>query len=78
MYRSSKVSEALAIQPVANDIMNECEAAEYLGVCDKTLRKLRKTSSIPHARVGERIVYVRTKLLVWLEAGGTAQQETEV
>ena len=56
-----------------SDVMDEYEAAKYVGVCDKTLRKLRKESDIPYARVGGRIVYLRRELYAWLAAGGTSQ-----
>ncbi len=57
------------------DVMDEYQAAKYVGVCDKTLRKLRKESAIPYARVGGRVIYLRPQLYAWLAAGGTMQQK---
>ena len=58
-----------------DDVLNEYDAARMLGVCSKTLRRLRQAALIPHAKVGERIVYQRSRLYEWLAAGGSASQE---
>ena len=59
------------------EVMDEYEASAFVRVCDKSLRKLRKQKRIPFAKVGGRIVYLRSKLVAWLEAGGTSQFEVE-
>ncbi len=38
---------------------NQIEAAQYLGVSDKTVRKLLKDGSIRFASIGGRITYKR-------------------
>ena len=58
-----------------NDVLSEAEAAKFVKVCSKTLRKLRKDHRIPHAHVGARIIYLRSQLHVWLQNGGANHSE---
>lgn len=57
------------------DVLDEVEAAELIGVCDRTLREYRKRKQVPFARMGGRVLYIKAQLIAWLHAGGTAQFE---
>lgn len=42
------------------------QAAEKLGVCDKTLKKLAESGQIQHRRVGRRWIFSARALREWL------------
>lgn len=46
------------------DILNVSEAADYLGVSASWLWK----SDVPRARLGKRVVWIRSQLLAYAEA----------
>jgi hypothetical protein len=56
------------------EVFDEFQAAAFVGVCSKTLRKLRQQEMIPFARVGGRIVYLRGQLIKWLARGGSSRK----
>ncbi|MPL66015.1 hypothetical protein SDC9_11683 [bioreactor metagenome] len=43
------------------------ESAYACGVCDRTIRDRVKRGEIPAARVGSRILILRSNLIAWLE-----------
>ncbi|HEY0008118.1 MAG TPA: helix-turn-helix domain-containing protein [Tepidisphaeraceae bacterium] len=53
------------------EVLTEPEASAFLRLCGKSLRRRRQRNEIPFAQIGGRIVYLRSQLLAWLEAGGT-------
>ncbi len=48
--------------------VNERGAGEVLGVSRFTVRKLTRERTIPHYRVGRRVVYDTDELAAWLRA----------
>lgn len=78
-YGSSPYESNVHASPasLANEVINEIKAANYLGVCDRTLRNLRRRGQIPFTRLGGRVVYLQSELYQWLLAGGTRQYETK-
>ncbi len=76
MLRQNKCATS-SLSGDGGEVMDEYGASKYIGVCGKTLRKLRKEAKIPFARVGGRVVYLRPQLYAWLAAGGTKAQEVE-
>ena len=57
------------------EVMDDGQAAVFLGVSTKSLRKLRKNKQIPFALVGGLIRYRRSALLAWIDAGGSNQHK---
>ncbi|MBR2005474.1 MAG: helix-turn-helix domain-containing protein [Thermoguttaceae bacterium] len=47
-------------------IYNLQQAAEKLGVCDKTLKKLAESGEIQHKRAGRRWIFTDRALREWL------------
>ena len=70
----------MALKPPLTDdlalLLNEREAAKYLGICPRTLATLRKAGRIPAVIISARCVrYSRQKLAEWVLAqskGGAA------
>jgi len=65
-------------------MMNLTEAAAYLGWSENTLRKLMRTTDIPHRRLGPRLVlFSRSALDAWAAGppddptGGQTGAQTE-
>jgi hypothetical protein len=53
-----------------NHILNELDAAKYLGLSVSTLRRRRRTRKAPAwAKLGHRIVYRKADLDAFIEAG---------
>lgn len=50
-----------------NDTMKSKEAAEYLGITEYRLRTLTKQGEIKHFTAGNRFLYKRKSLDLWLE-----------
>jgi excisionase family DNA binding protein len=50
---------------------NQVEAAQYLGVSDKTVRKLLKEGTIRFARIGSRVLIAKSELDRFLIGGIT-------
>lgn len=59
-------------------VYNLSEAAKFLGVCDKTLRKLAESGAIPYRRVGRRWLFSDKSLRDWINASGKASAPLEV
>ena len=59
-----------------HEMMNVAEAAAYLGWAENTLRKVMRTTDIPHRRLGPRLVlFSRSALTAWA-AGAPAGAQT--
>lgn len=54
------------------DILSADEAAAWLGVDRKTLYDGARRGDVPCGRLGRRLIFHRTALLVWLGAQGRA------
>lgn len=50
-----------------NDTMTVREAAKYLGIAEQRLRSLTAQGSIRHLKAGNRFLYKRKSLDIWLE-----------
>ena len=64
-----------------NDTMKTKEAAEYLGITEYRLRTLTKQAAIRHFEAGNRFLYKRKTLDLWLEETQEAsvqQSEEEI
>lgn len=48
--------------------MNQREAAEALGVSERTLRNWTKAGTVPHCRLNGVLRYPTDRLLAWLES----------
>lgn len=48
-------------------LMTEREASRWLGLCTRTLWKLRKAGQIPYVQIGRRVMYDRADLVRWIE-----------
>lgn len=45
------------------------EAAQFLGICETTLRKLSvRTGELPYARIGRKLKFQRSALQAWLDS----------
>jgi excisionase family DNA binding protein len=61
-------------------VFNRQEAASYLGMSQNTLAKLLNNGTIPHIRVGHKIIVPKTAIDQWLmeasqQKGGTADAQ---
>ncbi len=58
-----------------SDAMTVQEVAEYLRVSYSKVRKLCALNSIPHLRLGKRIVMHKHKIDQWVESNTTGEVE---
>ena len=66
-------------QPRNGDVLDVAEAALLLRVSRETIYKRVRDDTIPHARVGRKILFSRQKLTQWVADGADrAQQSTPV
>lgn len=56
------------------EVLTEIDAAEIVGVCTRTLRRLRQQDKIPFSMIERQVRYLRSDLMRWLASGGTAQK----
>ena len=54
------------------------EAAEALGVCEKTLRKWMRDAGLPYRRVDGVVLIARRALETWLEEGTLEERGSDV
>lgn len=57
-------------QVKSNDILDVDEAAILLKVSRKTIYNRVKAGTLPHARVGRKLLFSRQKLQQWIALGG--------
>ncbi len=57
-------------QVKGNDILDVDEAAALLKVSKKTIYNRVKAGTLPHARVGRKLLFSRQKLTQWIAQGG--------
>ena len=53
---------------VAPVLVDEREAARYLGVCSRTLWGLRHAGNVPHLRIGDAVRYRLSDLDRWIDS----------
>lgn len=66
------VDSALSFRLNPPEIMNADEAAVYLTVSRMTLRRLIVEFGLPVRRVGDRLLFSKTKIDEWVQAPGEA------
>ena len=67
VYREPPDHHNVACVEVGN--LTEPAAAKFLGICPRTLFKLRKAGTGPrHVRIGKSVRYPRHLLVEWLDA----------
>jgi excisionase family DNA binding protein len=59
------------------EVMNLREAAQFLGVGERTLRRWMPEKGIPYARVGNLLRFRRSALLEWLAGEEQKTKEAE-
>jgi len=52
-----------------NDILTLAEAAAYIGIAPRTLRKWLQTKSIPGRKIGRIWRFSKRQLREWIESG---------
>lgn len=60
------------------DTMKTKEAAGYLGVTEQRLRILSKQGAIKHIKIGNRFLYKRSALDLWLEETQNASVQKNI
>jgi excisionase family DNA binding protein len=57
-----------AMQPSTNEMFNEDQAAQFLGVSVRTIQSWRVTGSgCPYVKLGRSVRYQKAKLIDWIE-----------
>mgnify|MGYP000900398974 CR=1 FL=1 len=67
LAKSQGANMTFAKSELINNTMKSKEAAVYLGITEYRLRKLTKQGEIMHFTAGNRFLYKRKSLDIWLE-----------
>ena len=65
LLRAPKRNDPTQSAPV-NEILNMKQAADYLGLAKTTIYKMASSRSIPHSKIGRKIVFRRNELDDWI------------
>jgi len=50
----------------SQEVMNSAQAAEFLGLNQKTVSEYASRGMIPHQRLGTRLLFSRRALMIWM------------
>lgn len=64
--------------PKVRGALSTREAADYLGLCIRTLQHYAQQGLIPHQRVGKKYLFSETALRRWLEQGRVPPDEQRI
>lgn len=58
------------------ELLNRKQAAEFLGVCPRTIGNLLRCNEVPSLKIGHLRRFDKAALLEWLRRGGSLRQDS--